>query len=139
MKRNRGRNKGVTLVEVMIALVILLLVFMGLIQASLVSIQGNVRNELRDEAVRITSDQMSVLRAAPFGSADLASTGGAWAQLPNTGNRFTRNVRNASVTYTVERQVDDLPDAEHKQIQVRSTWQWQGENFTHTIAATRGR
>jgi prepilin-type N-terminal cleavage/methylation domain-containing protein len=57
-------QKGVTLVEVMIALVILLIVFIGLIQASLLTIQSNVRNLARDEAVRITADQMDMLRAA---------------------------------------------------------------------------
>lgn len=131
-------KKGVTLVEVMISLVILLIVFMGLIQASIVSIGVNSRNELRDEAVRMTSDQMSMLRAAPFGGADLAATAGAWVAMPNTGNRFTRQIRNAPMTYTVDRQIADL-DADHKQITLRATWTWQGETMTHTISTYRGR
>ena len=59
-------KKGVTLVEVMIALVILLVVFMGLIQASLLSIENNATTALRDEAVRLASDTVTALRTSPF-------------------------------------------------------------------------
>ncbi len=62
--RNRCmNNKGVTLVEVMISLVILLFVFMGLIQASLVSINSNLRNEIRDAAVGVASEYMARAKA----------------------------------------------------------------------------
>ncbi len=54
--KNQG-SRGVSLVEVMISLVILLIVSMGLIQASLLSVDVNIRNELRDEAVRIASER----------------------------------------------------------------------------------
>ena len=59
-------KKGVTLVEVMIALVILLVVFMGLIQASLLSIENTATTALRDEAVRLASDTVTALRTGPF-------------------------------------------------------------------------
>jgi prepilin-type N-terminal cleavage/methylation domain-containing protein len=64
MRNRRINQKGVTLVEVLISLVILLIVFMGLIQASLVSINSNLRNEMRDEAVRLASEYMSMARLA---------------------------------------------------------------------------
>lgn len=59
----RLNQEGVTLVEVMIALVILLIVFMGLIQASILSINYNLHNEIRDEATRIASEYMSAARS----------------------------------------------------------------------------
>jgi prepilin-type N-terminal cleavage/methylation domain-containing protein len=59
-------KKGVSLVEVMIALVILLLVFMGLLQAALLGIDSNMRNILRDEAVKIVSEKMEEARSMPF-------------------------------------------------------------------------
>lgn len=61
--RNR---RGVSLVEVMIALVILLFVFMGLLQASLLSIDANASNVLRDEAVRLANDTISAVRISPL-------------------------------------------------------------------------
>ena len=115
-------KKGFTLVEVMIALVVLLIVFMGLIQASLVSIDQNVRNEVRDEAVRIAAEYMTRTRATAF------SPGNATAPDPppilDTYIAFdviNRNFRNMFVTYTVERSVQNL-DAENQRIGIRVTW-----------------
>lgn len=59
MQNRRLDQKGVTLVEVLISLVILLIVFLGLIQASILSINHNLRNEMRDEAARIASEYMA--------------------------------------------------------------------------------
>ena len=139
-------KKGVTLVEVMISLVILLIVFMGLIQASLLSMQSNMKNVLRDEAVRITSDRMARLRSIAFTDALVADTTATPGFVDDDQDQvtagvqttITKTVRNAPVTFTVKKIVDDL-DANNKQISVNTTWQWQGENFTHTIVATRGR
>ncbi len=72
--QNKLDSRGVTLVEVMISLVILLIVFMGLIQASLLSINHNLRNEIRDEAVRVAAEYMSRTRSDSFGN--LVGTGG---------------------------------------------------------------
>ncbi|NWF75074.1 MAG: prepilin-type N-terminal cleavage/methylation domain-containing protein [Nitrospirae bacterium] len=65
MKNNIG-NKGVSLVEVMIALVVLLLVFIGLLQAALLGIDHNMRNLLREEAVNIVSQKAEEIRTLPF-------------------------------------------------------------------------
>ena len=56
LKNNMLNKKGVTLVEVMIALVVLLLVFMGLLQAAILSIQSNTTNLMRDEMTRRTEE-----------------------------------------------------------------------------------
>lgn len=61
-------KKGLTLIEVMVALVVLLLVFLALMQTALVSIDSNMINVLRDEAVNIAEEQMSNQRnlSTPF-------------------------------------------------------------------------
>lgn len=59
-------EKGVSLVEVMIALVVLLLVFIGLLQAALLGIDHNMRNLLREEAVKIVSQKTEEARSLPF-------------------------------------------------------------------------
>jgi len=128
LQNKHQSSRGVTLVEVMISLVILLVVFMGLIQASLLSMQSNMKNVLRDEAVRITSNQMSSLRSATF--ATVVSSG---------PTRITRSIRNvAAQPFDITIVVVNL-DADHKQMTVTTTWQWQNENFTHSIVNTRGR
>jgi type IV pilus assembly protein PilV len=59
-------KKGLTLVEVMIALVVLLLVFLALMQTALVSIDSNMINALRDEAVNIAEEKMNDERNKTF-------------------------------------------------------------------------
>ena len=139
-------NKGVTLVEVMISLVILLIVFMGLIQASLLSMQSNMKNVLRDEAVRITSDRMARLRSIAFTDALLAETGNKTCATLADDTTFTTSVRNANVTFTIKKEVTSTTlDADHKRISLSTSWAWQGENFNCdngngvTMVATRGR
>lgn len=46
-------KEGMTLVEVLIAMVVLLLVSLALMQTALVSIDANMRNVLRDESVSV--------------------------------------------------------------------------------------
>jgi len=161
--QNRMRSqKGVTLVEVMIALVILLIVFIGLIQASLLTIQSNVRNLARDEAVRITADQMDMLRAASFDNMNRAGGDDAvklkysiiyddtfdLEATPVTRPDLRRRLRGATVDYTVTVLIcaDDADaecallgpsDADHKTIQVTTGWSWQGETFTHRVVTVR--
>ncbi len=133
MQRIALRNRrGVTLVEVLIALVVLLIVFMGLMQVSIVAIQGNMRNVLRDEAVRLTADRMNRLRSVSFDHADLTATAGTDDPVIN------RAVRAATVNFTVRRIIADI-DANHKQVTLTTTWAWQGENFTHSISTVRRR
>jgi Tfp pilus assembly protein PilV len=133
-----GSIHGVSLVEVLIALTILLIVFMGLIQASLVSIQSNMRNLLRDEAVAITSEQISELRGAEYDDMNADDTIDA-ANLNLPAMTVTRNYRNAAaVNFGIARNIQAL-DANNKQITVTTTWQWQGEGFQHQIMTTRQR
>ncbi len=140
--------KGVTLIEVMIALVVLLIVFMGLIQAALLSIDHNLRNEVRDEAVRIAAEAMTNLKAEGFGGADLADNSGSHysyagispdplgALLPaavKPGSTPSRSFRNFSQPYTVGMEVQPL-DSNNKQVTIRVHYTYRTDNpVTYTI------
>ena len=63
-----NNNKGLTLVEVMIALSVFLLVFMGLFQTALLSVEHNMKNILRDEAITIAAMRMEEARSMLFDS-----------------------------------------------------------------------
>ena len=117
----RRNNKGVTLVEVMISLVIMLVVFMGLIQASLLSIDYNLRNELRDEGVRIGSEYMARSRSL------------AWAGIvSDVPPAVTRTFRNLTQQYTLARTVTS-PDTNNKQITVTVSYTYRGEDSTFRL------
>jgi len=136
-------KKGVTLVEVMIALVILLVVFMGLIQASLLSIENNVTTALRDEAVRLSTETVAALKTGPFddlnrdGAADpasfvMSSTGSAAEQ--GNARRLSINTvrasRNISSNYVITVTIFPfLGDNDNKRVRVRVEWAWKERTF----------
>jgi prepilin-type N-terminal cleavage/methylation domain-containing protein len=127
-------KKGLTLVEVMISLVVLLLVFLALLQTALVSIDSNMTNVLRDEAVNIAEEQMNVARNTAF--SNLAVAPPAPVLLP-LEQRSIRNI--VAFTYTVTRTVT-LVNADTKQVVINVTWDWKdrtaanGDPYTHTIS-----
>jgi prepilin-type N-terminal cleavage/methylation domain-containing protein len=55
-------EKGMSLVEVMVALVVLLFVSLALMQTALVSIDANMRNSIRDEAVSVAQTRLTEAR-----------------------------------------------------------------------------
>jgi prepilin-type N-terminal cleavage/methylation domain-containing protein len=125
-------KKGFTLVEVMIALVVTLVVFLALMQTALVGIDSNMRNILRDEAVSLAEQRMNELRNTVFTA--VIDTNGI---SNNPGNYvdetpIPRDFRNFSLNFTPARRVDDL-NTDNKQIDIRVTWAWKGETYTHSI------
>lgn len=123
-------KKGISLVEVMIALVVLLLVSLALMQTAMVSIDANMKNVLRDEAVGIAEMRMNEARNTPFDS--LVSDG---ADIP-----ITRNIRSiTNFPYTTRMTVTNLNtdnrqvDIRDRQVDIRVGWAWKGENYTHNI------
>ena len=123
-------KKGLTLVEVMIALVVLLVVSLALMQTALVSINSNMTNLLRDEAVNIAEMRMNEARNTPFNNLIGTST-----------TTISRNFRNiANFQYTVTRMVTDL-NTDNKQVNITVTWEWKentvanGNPLTHSITS----
>ena len=122
-------KKGLTLVEVMIALVVLLVVSLALMQTALVSISSNMTNVLRDEAVNIAEMRMNEARNTSFDSLAAGTTSG-------TVSRTLRNITNFS--YTVTRTVTDL-NSDNKQVNITVLWEWKentvanGNPFTHSV------
>lgn len=141
-------KRGLTLVEVMIALVILLLVFLALMQTALVSINANMTNVLRDEAVNIAEQRMNEARNIPFASLTAgveAATnpvplGAACAATtPIVADPYpvgvTRNIRNITggFNYGTQRTVTNL-DTDNRQITILVRWVYRNECFGHTIS-----
>jgi len=122
-------KKGLTLVEVMIALVVLLIVSLALMQTALVSIDANMANILRDEAVSIAEMRMNEARNTPFNN--LVGT---------LNTTILRNFRNANFQYTVTRMVTNL-NSDNKQVNITVTWEWKentvanGNPLTHSITS----
>ena len=139
-------KKGLTLVEVMIALVVLLIVSLALMQTALVSIDSNMTNILRDEAVNIAEERMTVFRSMQFSTQGtdplLADTNGTANSRGGFVSDMTvqKNVRNiTNFTFTSTKRIDDLGslNGDNKQVDIEIAWTWKGQNYTHTISTIR--
>jgi len=138
-------KKGLTLIEVMIALVILLLVSLALMQTAMVSIDANMKNVLRDEAISIAEMRMDEARNLPFTStvdnlvSDTGSLAGANCPtgFPAMGVRIQRNLRNVTNLDFCTNRTVTLFGTDTKRIDITVGWRWRGENYTHSISTVR--
>jgi prepilin-type N-terminal cleavage/methylation domain-containing protein len=157
-------KRGLTLIEVLIALTVSSVVFMALLQTTLLSISQNTRNSARDEAVRIAEMRMSEAKSLLFTPTDdlLVSDAGdgglAGADCPAgflidpdrcNGNGLLidtdlRQVRGAGgdpdlFDFCTCRVVLAKPPppapAIYKQVNIWVGWIWRGEEYTHTISS----
>lgn len=62
----RNAAEGFSLIEMMIALFILTVAVLGLLDLTITSIKTNMQNDIRNTAVRLTSQTAEVLLARPF-------------------------------------------------------------------------
>jgi len=133
-KWGRGGITGLSLVEVMIALVIVLLVFLALMQTALVSIESNTVNILRDEAVSIVEQRMNEARNSPFDSLVSGS------QIERRKIRNLKDPSNPSLDFpfTTNTNITNL-GGDNKQVNIVVSWQWKGNPYTHSITTIRKR
>jgi Tfp pilus assembly protein PilV len=149
VKLNKINNKGLTLVEVLIATVVTLVLFLALMQSALLSIELNTNNSLRDEAVRIAEERMRDARNLPDGAAfdgfnsDDADVELADADCPDefvaefgtNGRLMLRNIRNIAIDFCTNMSVTTLTaDGRYKQVDATVEWEWKDEPFEHRIS-----
>lgn len=108
-------NAGMTLVELLVAVAITFIIFLGLSNAGLVVLDQNIKNSQRDEAVSVADNVMQQVRNIPFDNLVLGTT-------PDNVSRQIRGINQQySVTTTVAA-IDPLNAAVGRQVTVNVAW-----------------
>jgi type IV pilus assembly protein PilV len=129
MLSRNDSGPGFTLIEVLVAMVILIVGLLGLLQSINIAMDKNVQNELRQSGVNVAEKAVSDLRLRNF---DRIS--GARSYHVRTANRM--GYKNISVQYRVANV--DTTRQKAKQVSVRTWWRYRDKTYEHQTASGIG-
>jgi Tfp pilus assembly protein PilV len=120
-----------TLVEVLVAMAIVFIIFLGMSSAGLVVLDQNIKNSQRDEAVNVAEKEMEEARNIPF------------ATIADNNHIVYRQIRGMNVGYTVARTVANpngttpATDPNNRRVTINVTWNrienQQTKTYNHTV------
>lgn len=117
-------NSGFTLVEFLVAIVILMVGLLGLLQTVNYAISHNMVNQLRQEALILGDERMNHEKAKPFAA---ISTNTRTFVVPRTINGAFRN-------YSVVKTGSSLT-AHSTNIDFQLFWHYKGQRYVHSISS----
>lgn len=122
---------GMTLVEVLVALAIVFIVFLGMSSGGLVVLDQNIKNSQRDEAVSVAEMELQQVRNTPFNTLTLAPD-----NVSVSIDNVSRQIRGLNMNYGVWQTVNHL-DVNNLQVAIRVTWNRienrQTRSYDHTV------
>ncbi|MEI6208318.1 MAG: prepilin-type N-terminal cleavage/methylation domain-containing protein [Desulfuromonadales bacterium] len=119
-----NNNSGFTLVEFLIATVILMVGLLGMLQGINIAMEKNIGNVVRNEAYLVADDNMMNQRNLQFDSL-FAKVSSARLQ------RYARGIfKNYSVKTTVS-----LATASSKEIRVDVSWSHRNQRYSHSVSS----
>lgn len=124
-----NRN-GFTLVEFLVAIVILMVGMLGLLQSINLALHTNLENILRTEAVMLADDRMMSKRAKTFTAVSTNTT----------AFNVPRDIRGIFKNYSVRETVSvvtttDLGAPRSKQIDIDVIWNIKNKRSTHSVSS----
>jgi type IV pilus assembly protein PilV len=131
-------NSGFTLIEVMVAIVIMMVGMLGVLEAISVSTQHNLKNQLRGEGLRVGERYMAELRGKSF---DAYSVSPSRSYATTT---YNSQIRGIAKTYRIERVAQKLgEDASGNPTSVQLTvtvkWSFRNQSSVNQVVSVVGR
>jgi type IV pilus assembly protein PilV len=129
-----SNNHAFTLIEFLVAIVIMMVGLLGLLQTVNVALNHNLQNQLRNEAVMVADQQMAKELAKGF---DGISTSTATPQPNPRLSSESRTVLNGFKNFSVARYWSEYQNS--KEIRYEVIWHYKGTRFTHNTAGVISR
>jgi len=134
-----NNKRGFTLIELMIAMLIIMVSMLALLTSILTAMNANVGNEIRNTAIKVTNETAEALLALPIEYAELSvgSTHSNTFTTGTTGQQVkgfpdpNQKVRAYQVTYTIQWDVT-APTANLKQIVITVSYSHKGQSYTNS-------
>jgi len=130
-------RKGFTIIEVLMALAIATIVFLGLLAALLYARNYNMIKATQYEAMRILHEKLEELSKMDYSSVTSALNNGATDcqdALDNRKNYISRYVGNLKVDYGIYYGISENPVLQLKKVELDVCWRYRGR--LHTISGT---
>ena len=125
-------NKGFSIIEALVAMMILMVVMLGMLQTIIISADATMKSTYRDMAVKVSQEQLETMRNSV--------TTGDPLLLNVTSSIFTvnRQIRNTSLAFTVNRFVNVAQIAaganNSKWVDLSITWTHKGETLSYNTS-----
>lgn len=117
-------NRGFSLLEVLVAIVILMVGLLALLQAINLSIATNLQSEMRTQGTLIGEDVMARIKALPF---DNITATQKTVAVPVS-------MRSSPVNFNVTKSVDDISSTT-KRVNVAVRWSHRGNIYEHVVSS----
>jgi len=135
------KNKGFSLIEMMISIVIIMISLLALNQMIVVSMEANLSNELRSAAVRLTNQTAEALLAIPTtpdAAIDPLVSAGTWTRIQSNAYQDSvglpkkqQTVRGSMTAFDISWTVADNTSTV-KQIQITVSYPYKGQTKTNS-------
>jgi type IV pilus assembly protein PilV len=119
---------GFTLIEFLVAIVILMVGMLGLLQSINVALDKNLETVFRNEAIMLADDRMMRKRSAGFkifSSVDTADVNNGFSQVNVRGI-----LKNYSVSETIQKATNNS-----QQIIVNVSWKKKNTRYSHSLSS----
>lgn len=143
-KTAHSNNRGFTLVEFLVAIVILMVGLMALLQCVNIAIVRNLENQLRNEAISLADERLAI---------EMAKTFTLISSVPTSRVQLRRSINNAFKNYSVIRSGSTIPDVSglpvserdsadavfSKVVNVRVSWRHKNLRYEHNMSGMASR